>query len=269
MRGAAAMTAAAFLMSTVSVFVRNIEADALNITFLRLSTALVFVSVFVFATGQMPRVKDRSVVILAVFNVLTVFSYITAIRELEVATAALLLYMAPIYVLLFAWISGEKINRKTFIALPSGLLGLYLMLTPYPELDTGIFFGIISGLSYALVFYFAKKARMRHSSFEVTFFNLAFSTLILLPYFIVNPPINAEIKWVVGLGLIPTAIPFFLFNYGIKYLKVQMAPIIALVEPLSAAIIGYIVFGEILSLYQIIGAAMILTSVAIAWSESN
>ncbi len=263
--GGTAVATSALLMSTVSIFVRNLEGDALTITFLRFSSAFLIIAFLCLLNKEIPKI-DRTLFSLAVFNLLTVVSYISAIQNLEVATAALLLYMAPVYVIPLSILMGEKVEAKTLVAVPLGIGGLYLMLTPYAQINFGLVFGIFSGISYALVFILSKEARKYHSPLQITFLNLGFGSLVLFPYFLLFGSISS-IWWVVGLGTIPTAIPFTLFAYGIKYVKVQRAPILALVEPLSASIIGYMYFGEVLAVKQVIGAAMILVSVFIAWRE--
>ncbi len=264
--GALALTFSALLMSTLSIFVRNIHADSLSVTFFRFSSALIFVILFLLVKKQIPAVRNRLMFVLALFNLSTVVCYITAIQKVEVATAALLLYMAPIYVLPVARLMGERIERETWIAIPLGIFGLYLMLTPYAELNAGLVAGILSGLSYAAVIVLIKLLSDQTPT-EITFFNLLIGSAALLPWAIANFPGFGEVgvNWVVGLGLIPTAIPFILFAYGVQHVKVQTAPIFALIEPLSASVIGFVVFGESLAVQQIIGGAMILSSISLAW----
>ncbi len=266
MRGELTLTISALMMSTVSIFVRNVEGDALVVTFLRFSSAFVFVAIVSALTGEIPRKFDKPLLLLPISTLGTVVFYIYAIQTVEVATAALLLYMAPVYVIPISMLMGERIERKTLLALPLGIFGLYLMLSPYGELSSGLILGLLSGICYAGVFVLSKEARRIHSPLEITFMNLGVGSALLLPYFLLFGSISS-LAWVLGLGLIPTAIPFVLFAFGIKYVKVQRAPILALVEPLSASVIGYLYFGEILAVKQIIGAAMILTSVFLAWRD--
>jgi len=61
--------------------------------------------------------------------------------------------------------------------------------------------------------------------------------------------------------LIPTALAFTLMNYGIKFCDKDKAPIVALIEPVSAGFFGYFVFNEILTVKQIIGAILVLLCV--------
>ncbi len=266
MRGEASILTSAILMGTLSIFVRNIHGDALSVTFLRFSFGLAFLIAFLAIFREKPKVEDSSLVLLSIANLVTIACYIAAIQGMEVGMAALLLYMAPVYVLPIAALTGEKIERITWLAVPLGIFGLYLMLTPYSSITPAMVFGIISGIAYAFVFYFSKKAREKHSSLQITVFNLAVGTAVLFPYFLLHR-IHFSIAWAAGIGFIPTAVPFVLFAYGIKYIKVQRAPILALMEPVTATIVGYLYFSEFLTLKQLIGAALILLSVSLAWRE--
>lgn len=261
MKGEFAILFSAILMSTISIFVRNTGSDPLSVTFLRLFFATLFLFPLIVLSKEKLKVS-KILFALASFNLLTIVSYINAIQNVEAGTAALLLYTAPIYVLIFAFIFGERIERKSLFSLLLGLSGLYLMLSPYPELNLGLISGIISGISYAIVFVLTKKAK-EFSSFQITFFNVFFGSLLLMPYFLLNFA-DFSIPWAIGLGLVPSAIPFTLLVYGIKRVKLHRAPIIALIEPLSAIIVGFIYFGEILSVKQIFGGILIILSTALS-----
>ncbi|MCS7143401.1 MAG: DMT family transporter [Archaeoglobaceae archaeon] len=266
MRGEFAILFSAILMGTISIFVRNTGSDPLFVAFLRLSFATIFLLPFLLLTKNDLRITKLHLA-LAVFNLLTIVSYVNAIQQIEAGTAALLLYTAPIYVLMIAILRGENIERKTLISLPIGLFGLYFMLFPYAELNFGLISGIISGISYSIVFALTKKAK-HHSSFHITFFNVFFGALILLPYSLLNFS-EFSIPWALGLGLIPTAIPFTLFIYGVKRVKLQKAPIIALIEPVFAILIGFLYFGEILSDLQILGGILVITATFLVLIEKT
>ncbi|MEM1671071.1 MAG: EamA family transporter [Archaeoglobaceae archaeon] len=260
MRGEFAILFSAILMGTISIFVRNTGSDPIFVAFIRLSFATIFLLPFILTAKEGLRVTKLHLA-LAVFNLLTIVSYINAIQQIEAGTAALLLYTAPIYVLIFAILRGEKIEKKTLISLPLGLFGLYLMLSPYAELNFGLISGIVSGMSYAVVFALTKKAK-DFSSFQITFFNVFFGSIMLLPYSLLNFR-EFPVLWAIGLGLVPTAIPFTLFIYGVKRVKLQKAPIIALIEPVFAILVGFLYFGEILDTLQILGGILVITATSI------
>jgi len=265
-----AVVLAGILMGSLAVFVRNIPADPITITFFRLSLGAIFLLPFV---RKLKLDHPKLVLSVAIVNLATILCYIASIQMVEVATSALLLYMAPIYVTLYVWLKGEGVSKSSLIALPLAILGLYLMLTPYGRISLGIAFGILSGIFYAALFIMMKKVRAFMSSIHITFLSLAISSIVLFPVTLISfgygiVEIFAQrYIWILGLGLIPTALAFTIFNYGIKYCKTEKAPILALVEPVSAGIFGYIVFGEVLTPKQLVGACLILLGVLLAYRE--
>lgn len=266
MRGEFVILFSAILMGTISIFVRNTGSDPIFVAFIRLSFATIFLLPFLIFAKDSFRITKLHFA-LAFFNLLTIVSYINAIQRIEAGTAALLLYTAPIYVLIFAVLRGEQIEKKTLISLPMGLFGLYLMLSPYAELNLGLISGIVSGASYAVVFALTKKAK-DFSSFQITFFNVLLGSMMLLPYSMLNFS-EFSVLWAIGLGLIPTAIPFTLFIYGVKRVKLQKAPIIALIEPVCAILVGFLYFGEILDAFQIIGGILVIIATSIVLTQKT
>ncbi|MFP3946039.1 MAG: DMT family transporter [Archaeoglobaceae archaeon] len=266
--GALSVITGSILMGFLVVFVRNIPLHPIQISFFRMFFGFLFLSVPIILSGKKPVINNpRIMAAIIVINTVVITSYITAVQMIEAATAALLLYMAPIYVLPAAYLRGARIDKGTWIALPIGLLGLYLMLTPYGELSVGLVAGMISGLCLAAIFFLMKTARRSMSSLHITFVYLGFASLLISPSLIVFPLHSVDILWLLGLGLIPTAIAFTLFYYGLKYCNVEQAPIFGLIEPLAAAIIGYMIFAELLEGEQIVGGVLILVSVSLAWKK--
>ncbi|RLI79906.1 permease [Archaeoglobales archaeon] len=269
-KGAIAIVISAIMMGSLSVFVRNFSMHSTQITFFRLFMGLVYVSLIVLITKEEIKLQNPKIVFsLAFANILTITFYITSIQLVEAATAALLLYMAPIYVIPIVYFMGEKIEKKSWIAIPLGILGLYLMLSPYGGLNLGIIYGFLSGVCYSFMFVLTKKVREFMSSVQITFINFVVASVVLSPTLFIFPvEIDlTTVYWILALGLIPTALPFVLFNYGIKYCKVEQAPVLALIEPVSAGVFGYVVFSEIFELKQIVGAFIILFSVFLALKE--
>jgi drug/metabolite transporter (DMT)-like permease len=256
-------------MGSLAIFVRNIDANPILITFFRLFFGMLFIAPFV---RNLEIKKPKIVFVVALMNLTTILFYIASIQMVEAATAALLLYMAPIYVIVILLFTGESIDRRSLLALPLGLLGLYLMLSPYGGISLGIAFGILSGLSYAVLFILMKRVREFMSSVHITFINLAIPSLALTPFVLLYSSeaigvLTSNLYWILGLGLIPTALAFTIFSYGIKFCKTEKAPILALIEPVAAGIFGYYFFGEVLTLKQIAGASLISFSVAVAHSK--
>ncbi len=255
----------AVLMGSLAIFVRNVDANPIVVTFFRMTFGLLYLLPLI-RFVRLNLFKNPKMIALSFVSLMTISFYISSIQLVEMAIAALLLYMAPVYVMLFVILKGERVSSGSIISLILALIGLFLLLSPYGELNVGIIFGMLSGLCYALYFIIAKDVRSFASSIETTFITLTFSSLILIPLAVTSNVLDvfkSKAIWILGLGLIPTAIPFILMNYGIKFCKREVAPIIALIEPVSAGIFGYLVFSEVLTIKQVVGAILTLSSVLI------
>ncbi len=255
----------AVMMGSLPVFVRNLKMSALALTFFRLSLGFLFLSTLLLVMREKPEIRNlRLVFAIAVINTATIACYIASIQMTKVATAALLLYMAPVYVIPLSHLTGERLNWKSYLALPLGLLGLWLVVSPR-ELS-GDLFGVMSGVFYALYFLLMKRARIEMDAMHVTFAYLALSSLLLLPAILTfQVQITCKnIPWLLGLGLIPTAVAFTVFNHGIKGCGAGRSSLSALVEPVAAGTFGFVFFGEILTPQQMLGALLILSAVGLS-----
>jgi len=264
MRGENAVLISAILMGTLPFFIKSLSLSPISATFYRMSLGLLFVGLFLMLKKEKP-VFSLSLVLLGLFNVSEVFFYITAITYLSAAMAALLLYMAPIYVMIYAMMRG-KVSKHSVMALVLGIAGLYLLLMPESQINIGLVSGLVSGVVYAGAFVMLNRLGKIHTPIQITFSNLSVGVLLLFPFFGFE---SANPLLVLGLGLIPTAIPFILLSYGMARVRVEKGPVIALIEPVTAGIVGFLAFGEVLSGVQLAGAAMILSAVFIALNEKG
>ena len=263
--GVASIITAAVLMGSVAIFVRNIQMNPIQITFFRFLFGFLFLFLISISTGRKLSFDNpRLLLTISILNVMLVSFYIAAIQLIPMGMAALLLYMAPVYVIPIAYLTGEKIEPKVFVSLPLSIIGLFLMLMPAGSLNIGVVFGFLAGLCYAFYFFVIKRLREWMPSLEITTIYLGISSLILLPCIFIQPIATLNFQWLVGLGLFPTAIAFTLFNFGLKYCRISEGPLLALAEPVAASVFGFIVFGETFTGIQIVGILLVLTGVGIA-----
>ncbi|MBO8182588.1 MAG: EamA family transporter [Archaeoglobus sp.] len=256
---------AAILMGSVAIFVRNLHMNPIHITFFRFLFGFLFLLPITMSTKRWPSFDDPKLLLsISIINVAIVTFYISAIQLIPVGLAALLLYMAPVYVIPIAYLTGEKVNPGVFISLPISIAGLFLMLMPSGSFNIGIGFGFIAGLSYAFYFFVIKRLREWMPSLEITTIYLGISSIILSPSLLILPISGFDPLWLIGLGLIPTAIAFTLFNFGLKYCRISEGPLLALTEPVAASIFGFIIFGETFTPIQILGITLVLLGVGIA-----
>lgn len=248
------------------VFTRNFGA-------LCLMTVLFFFTdrtVFRIKLRHIPYFLGTGVVSVVLFTLM----YFSCQEQCSLAVAAILLYTAPAFVILLsAVLFKEHITRNKLLALiisftgcvfVSGILNGQLSVTAF-----GLITGIGSAFFYALYSIFARYALAHYKPYTVTYFTFFFAGLASL---FVTSPANVGIMVLtepaipllaLGLVVVSTVLPFILYTKGLSHVESGKASILASIEPVAAAVVGVLAFGEPLSLSVIVGLCCVVTSVYI------
>ena len=197
------------------------------------------------------------------------YCYFRAIDGSSISIAVLLLYTAPVFVMLLSLILfGEKFTGRKMLALLATFCGCGLI--------TGIFasklaltaeafaFGLASGFGYALYSIFGKLALRRYSTLTITAYTFYFATLGALPLADPQQLFTLLSDWraaagALAIALICTVAPYLLYTRGLQDVDAGQASILATLEPLVAAAVGIFV----LTAAKILGMALILASIFI------
>lgn len=200
--------------------------------------------------------------------------YFTAIEEVSLSIAVILLYTGPAFVTLLSWILfGEPMTKRKISALLFTLVGCALVIKVIPTSDQrislyGFLVGLGSGFGYALYSIFGKHALKKYQSLTVITYTFIFASAVMLPvsgFSIQTEELTSVYIWwqILGLGFFPTALAYMLYTTGLSMIESSRASITATVEPVVATLLGVFVFNEILTIYQIIGIVLILVAVVL------
>jgi drug/metabolite transporter (DMT)-like permease len=197
--------------------------------------------------------------------------YFVGIAEGSIAVAATLMYCAPVFVYLISFIFRlEKPTAVKWIAIAMVMLGIVLLTRIYAIeaggiTPAGVAAGLLSGLSYALFIFGFKYAAPYGSpqAILVIAFAVLSAVLVILGdgSQIVAVPVSPEWPLFVVLGLIGGGLSFILYITGLRHTAPAVASIVAMVEPVTAALFGVLVFNESLAGVQILGMGLILVTV--------
>lgn len=198
--------------------------------------------------------------------------YFTAIEEVSLSVAVILLYTGPAFVALIAWLLfKEPMASRKIMALLITLTGCVLVIEVLPVGRQsvsmyGILVGLGSGFGYALYSIFGKYALQKYSSLTVITYTFVFASLALVPFSTPGKIISlldSMYVWavVLGLGLLPTALAYLLYTYGLSLVESSRASITATVEPVVATMIGVVIFNEVLSFLQVLGMGLVISAV--------
>ncbi len=271
---------AAVLWATLGLFYKGLAASGLpllTIVFFRAGVAAaVLFAVLLWRERPSLRLNGRDGLFFLAFGLVGVAAfyiiYIHAIEWAGMGVAAVLMYTAPIWVSLYgALFLGERLTIQRAGILALAFLGCVLVGRAYDPggmrlNGPGVLAGLGAGITYGAYTIFSKVAQRRHTAWATLAFGLGFGTLFLLP--LQSPSVllralttPALLFWLVMLGLIPTLGGGLAFNLGLRRVPASSASVVATLEPVIAAALGWAVWGEGMEWPQILGAALVLSAV--------
>ena len=239
-----------------------------------ISAAVLFLWLFFYRRNllKLEQKHLRYFLVLGMVLSVTQFTYLYAISRIAVSAAILLQYQAPVLIALYAVIINRKrLSFPTFLAIAGAVLGCYLMVGAYNlNILSMNRAGILSGLASAVAFaWYAVKSEdgMRtHAPWTILSYALIVAAVV---WNVLQPPLGAFMGgyslslWglILFVGLFGTVLPFGLYNEGIKRINATHASITATLEPVMAGVISYVYLGEVMEVWQIIGAALVLATI--------
>jgi drug/metabolite transporter (DMT)-like permease len=127
----------------------------------------------------------------------------------------------------------------------------------------GILFGLGAGFTYALFTMFSKAGMKQFSTWTLMTYELFFGALFLLPFQNVHDlaiVIQQPGAWIFLLGLVlgPTLGAITAFNLGVREVPASNASVVATIEPVMASLLAFVLLGERLEVWQLLGGAMVI-----------
>jgi Predicted permease, DMT superfamily len=271
------------LWGTIGVFVKALShygITSMQITFLRaLVTAVVLVLFLLITDRKKLKISIRDMWCFVGTGLCSIvffnFCYFQTILLTSLSVAAILLYTAPIFVMLLsAVLFHERLTFKKIFALLLAFCGCILVsgavggktgaISPF-----SLLLGLGSGFGYALYSIFGRYALRRYGTATVTAYTFVFAAVGSLP-FIGAPGLFQTIQQspqslvpTVLMGLLTSTVPFVLYTAGLKSVQSGKASIIACVEPAVAAIIGILFYQEPFTPTSAAGTLLVLSAIVL------
>ena len=208
---------------------------------------------------------------MALFN----FCYFRLITVTSLSTAAVMLYTAPVFVMLLAApLFRERITPVKLAALLMTVVGCAFVTGFIGSGDRltvkALLLGIGAGAGYALYSVFCRFAMLRgYHNFTIIFYTFLFTSAAMLPFADTGAVGRAVFGSAGGFffsalcGIVTTVLPYLVYNFGLRRIETGKAAIIASVEPVVATLVGAAVFSETLGAGNIVGIALVLGAVVL------
>ena len=226
-------------------------------------------SVFKIKLRHLPYFFGTGVVSILLFTL----CYFSAQQMCSLAVAAILLYTAPAFVVvLSAILFHDKLTKGKLAALLLAFLGCTFVSGIWSGglavTGWGLVLGIASGFFYGLYSIFGRYALAHYQPLTVTFYTFVFAGAGAL--FLIRPSElctcfsqTPMVLLAIGLVVVSTVLPYILYTRGLAKLDSGKASIMASIEPVVAALVGVMAFGEPMSIMVLLGLICILASVYI------
>ena len=280
---------AGIMFGSSGIFVRTLTQNGIDqptLLFLRFSIAIVPILIAILLTDRelfKIELKDIPLFLACSLCILGLnLCYNQSMNTVPLSLAAVLLSIAPIYVLVIAYFHfREKITSKKLVCMILAIFGCILM-TGVLESDLGSIstFGILSGIGAGLFWAFYLMASKKsiengNHTFTILFYSIIFITIALIPFsdfgqisnFVsINPAFT--IMFLILHSTFSFALPYIFSTLSLKYIDSGTSSILLSgAEPFAALIFGFLIYAEIPTPLMFCG--FILTIIAMMMLSRN
>jgi DME family drug/metabolite transporter len=202
------------------------------------------------------------------------YCYFTGIAAASLSVMGVLLYTAPVFVMLMsAAFFKEPFTRPKILALLLTFAGCCLVSglgTDDALSARGLLLGLGAGFGYALYSIFSRFALQRgYDSWTILFYTFLFcacGSAFLCRWNLIGAAIRADSSlavWALLMGFLTAFLAYLLYTHGLSGMETGRAAILASVEPVVATIVGAAVFHETMTAGNALGVLLVLGGIAV------
>lgn len=195
-----------------------------------------------------------------------------AISLISASSAALIIAAIPIITLVAEAIFLKvKLTKKKIISVIISFIGVYFIVsTNNGAMGSSSWKGYLLMLGAVLVWVtytiITKPLYEKYSQISIVYFQTLFGTLFLIPFTIFETTNwslvdNVIILNIIFMGVFCSAIAYYFYIYAMDYLGVATTSLFLNLLPIITVIASYFILKEKISIYQIIGGALVIFSV--------
>lgn len=253
------------------VFVRNFG----TLVVLTIVFALLHREVFRIKLKHLPVFMASGLVSILLLSIV----YFQCQTMCSLSVAAVLLYLAPSFVVLFSAVLWKTpLTKRKLAALAVSLLGCVLVsgiLSGEASASwTGIALGVASGLTYASYTVFAHYGLAHYESYTMIYWTFLVAGLgsVFFADFETLPLAFSGTQGIVGtcgVVIVATVLPYIFYTKGLEGVESGRASIITNIEPVVETLVGVFVFKEALTVWTVLGVACVFGCVILLAREGG
>ena len=275
-----ALFAGAVAIATAPLFVKVSETGPVATAFWRVFLALPFLLFWAFTESARGTRADRSkgewigIVAAGLFFAGDLAVWHWSIVLTSVANSTLLANLAPIFVTLAGWLIFRQRPAVLFTAgLAAALSGVALLVGADFHVSghalLGDALGVVTAMFYAAYQITVTRLRGTASTAHIMAYSSAVMAAALLPIALISgeqflPDSGGGWLKLFGLALFAQVAGQSLIAYAMAHLPATFSSVGLLLQPVAAALFAWVLLGETMTAFQMVGAVLVLAGIRIA-----
>ncbi len=214
---------------------------------------------------------------MTIFYVALQVSWSWSLSQTTVAMSTLLISLKPIFTCLFAWLLlGQRFDNKFLLGMVIAIGGVGAMGVGDLQIGAGKIQGdaaaLLAGTLEAAYLLTVEKLRTKFIPTTIIFWCCGLGTLLSLPIFLFTEDrlfpysVNGWV-FVISLTIVSQVLGQVFLAYSLKKFSSGLVALVLLLEPVLAAIVAWVIFGEKLSLFDWVALFVILLGLCLAVSS--
>ncbi|XMB86908.1 DMT family transporter [Mycoplasmatota bacterium WC44] len=204
--------------------------------------------------------------------VLYFYAESTGIKYLSVSSASIILSLVPLAIMLSNFlIHNERLNKIKIFTIFASIVGIYLIVSSDSggvNSTKGYLFMILAVLSWTVFSETSSRLTKKYSELKVAATQGYIALLLYLPLIFfqgIEYSLVEAHHWihVIALGVLSSAISFLLYVVAMKNIGTTESGLFVNFIPIVTIVFGYFILGDILTIHQVIGAFIIVSSMTL------
>jgi len=236
-------------------------------------TALVYVAITNKTTLRTLRInKQRLSALIYVAVVGTLFAdliYFFALTRVPVINAVLIGHMQPIFIILigFLILKGDRLTKFDYVGISFMIISGLLVTTKTPKNFLTLKLGTLGDLlvlsatvAWATTAIAVRKYLKGMNAGTIAFYRFLFASIVFVIYLISRSTIRITNIYQILVGIV-VGVGTILYYEGLQRIKAAQVSALELSTPFFAAVLGFFVLGEVVTIMQIIGIFLLFVGI--------
>ena len=215
------------------------------------------------AKSDIPKLLLFGALCIAAMN----YAFMRSVRLSGAGMATVLLYTAPMYVAVMSWFFfKERLNRLKKFAIVLAFAGVVCISMSEGQaasgyMSQGILFGLLAGLAYSVQYIVTKIFLGRYSGVSVYCYGFLGAMITLFPFVSFTGVSPTGWLAMLAVGFFSTYLAYRAYGLALAILPATKAAVAANADPLFAALVAWIWWGEVLPPVAFAGGACVIAAV--------